>query len=209
MKKLTSLQLLMLIGLSISSTKINCENDLQNETMQEQAVELSIQSEETEKLNDEILKNLAEMSPDTINQLLVEEDEIEVNLSAIKKFVDKKNKEIEMLLEQKEVDQMKIAKIAAQLADAQAKLEKAIAIERAKNKKPDRFEQVIKDKLKKAEQSIKKLSFNYYKNKQDQMKSINNTKNALINGDFSQAGKHYVKSVKKGWSNPFRTPDKQ
>jgi len=40
-----------------------------------------------------------------------------------------------MLLEQKEVDQMKIAKIAAQLADAQAKLEKAIAIERAKNKK--------------------------------------------------------------------------
>jgi len=92
MKKLTSLQLLMLIGLSISSTKINCENDLQNETMQEQAVELSIQSEETEKLNDEILKNLAEMSPDTINQLLVEEDEIEVNLSAIKKFVDKKTK---------------------------------------------------------------------------------------------------------------------
>ena len=155
MKKLTKLQIMMLMGLSVGSMTIQAGAD---QDFQDQAVELELKSERIEDADDKVMQALADISPATIENLILETDELIPNFNEIKKLVDKKNKEIEKLSKQAEVDKAQIAKIGIELADAQVALKKAEALQRAKHKKPNKLEQLINDSLKKAEQALKRLN---------------------------------------------------
>jgi len=154
MKKITSLQFMMLMSLAVGSVQVYS----QNQDFSNQAVQLSLKSDRTEDLDDTVLQKLAESSPAAIESLLIEEEELIPTFSEIKNVVNKANKMIEKLSKKSEVHETEIARIAVQLADTQAALEKAVALQRAKHKQNHKLEQVISDALKKAEQGLKALN---------------------------------------------------
>lgn len=189
MKKLTSLQVLMLMGLAINAYSVQAhEPEISDQEFQEQAVQLALQSEATEQANDAVLQNLALVSPATVEEILVEEADLATSFQKINNLIKAKNKRIEQLSKQKTVDSIEIAKLAVQLADLQAAHEKAVATQRAKHKKSHKLEESISDALKKAEQSLKTL------NKRNLMKAVGEVENATR--PFIEKAKNSVKSKK-------------
>jgi hypothetical protein len=155
MKKLTKLQIMMLMSLSVGSIYLQGQDE---QSFQEQAITLELKSEKAEDIDDKVLQALADVAPASVESLIFETEELTPSFGEIKKLVDKKNKEIERLSKQAEINQADIARIGIELADAQASLKKAEALQRAKHKKPNKLEQLINDSLKKAEQALKRLN---------------------------------------------------
>jgi len=150
MKKL-HITLLTLLGLG-SYNLHSQQDDMQEENMQ---LQNDIQAAEQQVIDD-----LAATHPEIINQIIDEEDNLEENFAKIKNFVATKNKEIEQLeklADQNEVEQVEIARLALELADAQTVLKATIEKQRAKHRKNHKLEQKIKDALFKAEQGLKNL----------------------------------------------------
>lgn len=105
-----------------------------------------------------VLKNLERSNPEVIERIILEEMKLEATFDSVKNFVRQKNKEIELLLKDKNVQDIEVARLAIELAHAQVLYAKAIAEHKAKHKKSHKFEQNIKDALTKAEQALVKLN---------------------------------------------------
>jgi len=134
MKKL-HITLLTLLGLG-SYNLHSQQDDMQEENMQ---LQNDIQAAEQQVIDD-----LAATHPEIINQIIDEEDNLEENFAKIKNFVATKNKEIEQLeklADQNEVEQVEIARLALELADAQTVLKATIEKQRAKHRKNHKLEQ--------------------------------------------------------------------
>lgn len=155
MKNLTKLQVMMLMGLAVGSVSMHGQSDQEN---QDEVVALTLEADRTEDMSDHVLQQLSQISPATIEQAVLETAELIPSFQEIRSLVDKKNKEIEKLSAQAVVDEAQIAKIGIELAQAQAALKQAEAVQRAKHKKHHKLEQTINDALKKAEQGLKALN---------------------------------------------------
>jgi len=151
MKKLTSLQIFMLMSLAVGSFNVYASED-------EAAVEYQLQAVEDRIAPAQVLSDLAESNPMAIERIIEDEADLEATFNSIKRFVDKKNKEINKLSQEQEFHEEKIAKLAVELADAQAMFEITMARQKAKHRHSNRHEQAIKDALMKAEQGVKSLS---------------------------------------------------
>jgi hypothetical protein len=155
MKKLTSLQILMLMNLALGSSHMYGEHPSNMDDLNE-AIQLELKFAQDETI--EVLNDLAASQPMVIEHIIQDEADLEATFNSIRAFINKKNKEIEKLLKEKVVAEAEVAKLAVELADAQAMLEKAIAKQRAKHKHNHKYEQAIKDALMKAEQGVKALN---------------------------------------------------
>jgi hypothetical protein len=138
MKKLTSLQILMLMNLALGSSHMYGEHPSNMDDLNE-AIQLELKFAQDETI--EVLNDLAASQPMVIEHIIQDEADLEATFNSIRAFINKKNKEIEKLLKEKVVAEAEVAKLAVELADAQAMLEKA-----------------IKDALMKAEQGVKALN---------------------------------------------------
>jgi len=193
MKKLTSLQIMMLMSLALGSSQIY-SRESHEMAMQDdnEAVMLELQSAQDEQAKMEVLTNLVALEPKVAERIIEDEADLEATFSSIRTFVNKKNTEIDKLNKEKVVNEVEVARLAVELADAQAALERAIAKQRAKHKRDHRHEQAIKDLLKKAEQGVKSLS----------KKSVSffNQTGAYITKTANQTGKSINKAFAKNKS---------
>ena len=194
MKKLTSLQIMMLMTLALGSSQMHGEIQKSNMADDNEAVMLEFQAAQDEQAGMEVLTDLVELEPMAVKRIIEDEADLEATFNSIRNFVHKKNTEIDKLNKEKVVNEVELAILAKELADAQAALERAIAKQRAKHKRNHRHEQAIKDALKKAEQGVKSLSkktLNFF-NQTGITKAANQTANS-INKTF---GKKKSKSKK-------------
>ena len=176
----------MLMSLAVGSSQVfGIDQDAQ-------AVQLELKAEQDVQATAEVLGDLAQMDPAMAERVIVDEADLEATFNSIRKFVDKKNKEIDSLLQEKVVNEEEVARLAVELADAQAALEKA-----------------------QSEQGLKKLSKNVGVGFQQAGKSIakgakNYAKNEKARLGQIKDAKSYGKALKEGYTkNPFRTPAKK
>jgi len=155
MKKITSLQVLMLMSLAVGSMRLHASSVVENE--------LQAAFDQQAELN--VLQDLAQSNPEVIEQIVREEAKAQIkheNLHQIKRFIDQINKEIENLSQQKNVAEIEIARLAVELNDAKIAFEKALAERKATHKaarsnKSNRLEQAISDNIMMAGQGLKRL----------------------------------------------------
>lgn len=140
----------MILGLGFSSSSIFCSSEIMEIDMDEAVA--------ADQARDEVLTDLAELYPAQVERIIADEVDLESTFNSVRNFVNKKNKEIESLSQQAAVSEADIARLAIELADAQAALAEAEASNNVKNKKALRQGQPIKDALMKAQQSLKLLS---------------------------------------------------
>ena len=205
MKKLTSLQILMILGLGLNTSVIfSSDEDMNVENMHE-AVEAELDSAETEAARLDVLTGLAELYPMQVERIIMNESDLESNFNSIRNFINKKNIEIESLLEKNEVNEAEVARLAVELADAKSELQNTIAKQRAKHKKPHKQEQSISDSFIKAGQNITRL---WNKNIGRPFNNYKTNTSAKYKKAFSSP-QGYLEASKEAWTkNPFRTPDK-
>lgn len=157
MKKLTSLQVMMLMSLALGSSHIHSRMEKSNMQDDTEAVMLELKAGQDEQARMEVLTDLVELEPKIVERIIEDEADLEATFNSIRSFVHKRNAEIDKLNKEKVVNEVEIARLAVELVDAQATLERTIAKQRAKHKHNHRLEQSIKDALKKAEQGLKSL----------------------------------------------------
>ncbi len=189
MKKITSLQILMVMGFSLSASSTFCSADDTDMQYLNEAVAFELQSAQTEQARVEVLTDLAELYPQQVERIILNEVDLESNFNSIRNFINKKNKEIEQLLQQKIVSEAEVARLAIELADAQSMLENTVAKHRAKNKRKPKQQQAIKDALMKAEQGVRSLS-------QRAVSELNDFEKAVVKNG-KKAGKAVSKKLKK------------
>lgn len=188
MKKLTSLQVLMLMGLALGSTSMYGKPNRAKKSMnmQEQkdlneAVMYELQSAENEEARVDVLTDLASLEPLVVERIVENEADLESSFNSIRNFIHKKNEEIEKLNQENSVNELELARLAVELTDAQSMFDNTLAKERAKNKRNPKAEQAIKDALMKAKQGLKTLS-----------KKVGNAFNSAA--EFVSPAKHTKKS---------------
>jgi len=157
MKKLTSLQVMMLMSLALGSSQMHGGMQKSNMKDDSKAVMLELQVGQDEQAKVDVLTDLVATEPKSAERIILDEANLEANFTSIKNFVHKRNNEIERLNKKDVVAEPEVAIIAVELADAQAALDKTIAKQLAKHKHNHRLEQTVKDALKKAEQGLKSL----------------------------------------------------
>jgi hypothetical protein len=157
MKKLTSLQILMVLGLGLNASTI-LSNEAINEQDMSEAVAAELDSAQAEAARLEVLTDLAELYPMQVERIITDEADLESTFNSIRNFINKKNTEIENLLQQNNVSEAEVARLAVELADAQSELNNTIAKQRAKHKKSHKQEQPIKDAFMKAGKNLKSLN---------------------------------------------------
>jgi len=201
MKKLTSLQIMMLMSLALGSSQIY-SRESHEMAMQDdnEAVMLELQSAQDEQAKMEVLTNLVALEPKVAERIIEDEADLEATFSSIRTFVNKKNTEIDKLNKEKVVNEVEVARLADELADAQAALERAIAKQRAKHKRDHRLEQSIKDLLKKAEQGLKtaaKKSVSFFNQTGSYIAKNANEAGAYITKTANKTGKSINKTFAK------------
>ena len=157
MKKLTSLQVMMLMSLALGSSQMHGGMQKSNMKDDSKAVMLELQVGQDEQVKMDVLTDLVTTEPRSAERIILDEANLEANFTSIKNFVHKRNNEIERLNKKDVIAEPEVAIIAVELADAQAALDKTIAKQLAKHKHNHRLEQTVKDALKKAEQGLKSL----------------------------------------------------
>lgn len=157
MKKLTSLQVMMLMSLALGSSQMHGGMQKSNMKDDSKAVMLELQVGQDEQAKVDVLTDLVATEPKSAERIILDEANLEANFTSIKNFVHKRNNEIERLNKKDVIAEPEVAIIAVELADAQAALDKTIAKQLAKHKHNHRLEQAVKDALKKAEQGLKSL----------------------------------------------------
>lgn len=154
MKKL---QILMLMSLAIGSSLIYTSQTKKQQD-QAEAIQSQLNSTLDQQASLEVLGLLSQSNPEVVELIIEDEESLDSNFNSIKKFIDKKNKEIAKLSLNESVKDTEIARLAVELVNAQAMFEKYIAEQRAKNKTNPSREQDIIDALKAAGQKLR--SFN-------------------------------------------------
>jgi len=179
MKKLSFLRITMLTTLALQNPKIygdmssdeSMTQSMQNPMLMieepNQAVELIVQSAQDTQATTDVIQDLAQIAPEELERIIQDEEDLNATFNSLKRFIAKKNREIDQLIAQNYVDQTTIARLGVELAHTQSLLEKYTAMQRLKHKKNNKHETAIKDALHKAEQGVKLL----YKRA---MKNMNN-----------------------------------
>jgi hypothetical protein len=154
MKKLMSLQILMLMGLAVGSSQIHGEDE--GWAWFKGVTATKAQDVQIEQAKAAVMHDLPE---EVLHRIAVNEQNLEDTLTSIQSFVHKKNKEIEKLLKEKGVSEETVATLAVELADAQIKLNYLeYNKKRHSDSKHKQRIQAIKDSFTKSEQSLKKLN---------------------------------------------------
>jgi len=181
MKKLTSLQIMMLMSLALGSSQIY-SRESREMAMQDdnEAIQFELEAAPSKEARD-VLNDLAQMEPmvveriaketkdqNHINQIAKDEAKLakdkakvenpDKTLHKVNNFLMDANKEIENLNKKDVVNELDVARLAAEIANEQAKFERATAQYKAKHKHNHRHEQAIRDSLMKAEQGLKSLN---------------------------------------------------
>lgn len=120
----------------------------ENRLEQEQAIQAA---------KEEVIHDLAEQEPSMIDKIIQDEDNLQDRFGIVQNFAAQLHKRIEKLSTQQTISQAEIARLAIELADTQAALERTIEKQRTKHRKQHKLEQKIKDSLMKTEQSLKNL----------------------------------------------------
>ncbi|MDP3787805.1 MAG: hypothetical protein Q8Q60_00635 [Candidatus Chromulinivorax sp.] len=157
MKKLESLQILILMSLSLGSSclyskKINNIND------QKEAIQFQLTAERGAHRSLEVLQDLAVTNPESVSRIIKFLAKLETTLDSVESLLRVENKEIEKLLGQDSVQQEKAAELAVELAEIQEALTKTLAEERANHRHNFKKEHLIKNALMKAQQGVKRLN---------------------------------------------------
>ncbi len=148
MKKLTSLQILMVLGLGLNASAIFCN----------EAVDMEVQAGLTLQAGNEVLQDLAQVAPEEVEKLIANTANLKPTFQSVISFMHEAQQEIDNLKEQAVVNEAEVARLALELDHAQAALEQAIALQRTKHKRPHHLEQKAKDDLMKGEQGVKTLN---------------------------------------------------
>lgn len=194
MKKLTSLQIFTLMSLALGSTSMYAEKpqvkrtkeahikhlNMQQQKDLQEAVSFELKAEEDELAKMDVLTDLAELDPATVERIIENEFDLEETFGSIRKFVERKNEEIDALHQEKTVDQREIARLAVELTDAQATFEKTLAKHRAKNKHNHRVEESLSKLLMQAQRKLKDLSRKGGMFMNDLSKSVARTTNNAV-----------------------------
>ena len=151
-------QFIKLTMLALMSFALDAKKQVPQYEMDE-VENLKLQAAGIEQATAPVIAELAEISPETIDQIVKDEESLH-GLRSILKFVEKINKEISQMLEKsQEIDPAQLARLAIESADAQAALEKIEAKLKVKHKKGhEKIIQNIQDKLLQAEQSLKNIA---------------------------------------------------
>lgn len=178
MKKLTKLQVLMLMSLAVGSLQIQ-GRDARDMEDQDQVVASELLSALDEGMTTELLVDLAILKPEILNEIVKDEANLAPNFGSVRHSINQINEAIDKLSRKETVSELKVAKFAIEIADVQANLEKATAKQALNHRHNDRhYEQQIKDAIMKAEQGLKNL-YNKAKNNlnanaaSDEMKNKN------------------------------------
>lgn len=166
MKKLTSLQVLVLMGFALSSNLYGKQSSVNTDALEKDAVRLILLSEQYDKAAMEVLDELAKKSEDTVERLILDEAELEPIISKVEEFLHKKLKEIQTLSDSinsantEKLENLRelVAKLAIEIAHAQSDFVKAQSNLRMKHEQPSKKEQKTFDLLEKAKQAIIKLN---------------------------------------------------
>lgn len=159
MKKLTSLQILTLMSLSLgSSYTAYSKADQSMDDMMSEAVELELQAADDENAKLAVLNDLAQSNPMAIGKIIEDEKNLDANFKSQSALLDKINGDIEKFNKEKSASEIDIAMRAIEVADIQENFEKATARQRILHKNKHKSEQIIKNSLMKAEQGLKLLS---------------------------------------------------
>jgi len=213
MKKFTSLQIMLLMSFTLGSSQIySRESDEMEMEDDNEAIVHELQAAQDEEEKMVVLADLVAFQPKSVERIIKDEADLEATFNSIRTFVNTKNTEIEKL--NKEIDTLSnekivneaertrleadVARLAVELADAQATFEKTIAKQRAKHKRDHRHEQAIKDLLKKAEQGLKtasKKTANFFN--QTGITKAANQAGRYISNTVNQAGKSINKTFAK------------
>jgi len=214
MKKLTSLQIMMLMSLALGSSQIYSTESLEMEMEDDNAaIMLEFQAAQDEQAKMEVLTDLIELEPKVAERIITDEADLEATFNSIRIFVHKKNAEIatlnnkidslnnEKLVNEAEKARLEadVARLAVELTDAKALLEKTQAKQRAKHKHNHRHEQAINDILKKSEQGLQTASNNiasFFNQAGSFMTQTANQTGSYITQTANQAGKSINKAFK-------------
>ncbi|MGZ6255090.1 MAG: hypothetical protein ACXWL5_03830 [Candidatus Chromulinivorax sp.] len=152
-KQFAKLTMLALMSFALDARKQVPQDEL------DEVESLQLQAAGIEQATAPVLADLAELSPQAIDQIVKDEESLH-GLRSILKFVERINKEISQMLENtQDVDPVKLARLAVESADAQAALERIEAKLKVKHKKGhEKIIQNIQDKLFQAEQSLKNIA---------------------------------------------------
>lgn len=183
MKKNTLLLLIMLAGNTDFISCSNLYNAIQNE----------LQTIDLERDAARLLSQLAESNPEIVEIIITDESNLKSTFHSIQHFIQARLHEINKLLSSKKnVAFQHLARLAIELADAQAALEKTIMQHLAQHKKHDDVEEAIKETLRIAELKLKELS----------LQSVNSAADfkKFIAGHLSQAKQQAHTFVQKGLS---------
>ncbi len=203
MKKLTTLQILMLMSLSLGSSNVYSKFVAASLKDQEEIARHELQSMKDEHATLDVVQDLALTNPEVVEMIVEDLVELEANFNSIKNFVQKKNKEIDKLLQANSVAETEVARLAVELANAQAMLEKTLAQQKAKNKHHHKKEsQIIQDALMKAEQGLKLLNNMVVNGMQKMTKPMSKPRNAKAHKNQMRASSQEYQAAQQARSIP-------
>ena len=123
-----------------------------------QAVAAELEANDIEDATDEVMADLAQRSPGVVEKIIRNERNLDANYGDIKRFLNDLNDQIDELAEQDSAKDTEIARLAVELADAQAMFEKYVARERSRDKRNDGHESRIKGLLGSAQKNLKVIN---------------------------------------------------
>ena len=145
------------MSLAIGSSQVfgrdlSPEEDL---AFQKQAVAAELKANDIEDATDEVMADLALRNPKIIEKIVRNERKLDANYGDIKRFLSDLNDQIDELAKQDSAKDTEIARLAVELADAQAMFAKYVARERSRDKRNEGHEKRIKDLLVNAQKTLK------------------------------------------------------
>lgn len=178
MKKLTSLQILMLMSLAIGPS--NIYGKFMDDHVGE-AISLELRAADDEDAKLAVLEDLARTAPEAIVNIIRDEKDLEATFGSIRNFIRELNEKIERALEKDSVDPVEVAQWAAQAADAQENANKATARQRLEKKGKHKHEAMVNEAIRKAVRNL----------------SILNKRAALVNEQAQEAIEKTMHRLKK------------
>lgn len=194
-----NLQILAIMSVAFAYIQLDAKPSIINQIAEQPATSFVDAARNIQSTVD-ILENLEKINPTVIERIILDEKNLEANFSSIKTFVHKKIKELKNLAQEKIIDEADFARLAVELADAQAAFEKACARYKAQYKKAFKGSQAIMDSLMEAEQSLKNLSAQQIKQELNQTSQYvkETMQDAITKVKESDAGKAVVKGLEQG-----------
>jgi len=91
MKKLTSLQVMMLMSLALGSSQVySRESDEMKMEDDNEAIMLTLQSEQDEQAKMDVLHDLIQLQPKVAERVIIDEADLEATYISVRNFINKK-----------------------------------------------------------------------------------------------------------------------